>query len=302
MSRRSHGRKSGADWPRALDRLHQPLRRRAVDVDERDASALGAQVLDDGGADAAAAAGDEGDATVQAGVGREPVHGALRWLDVECRVTLTQTAAVLGSRERHGRHHAARGRLRSSAGSRGRRDGHALLARARARACGSGCARRRRWRCSARRLRGRGLSARAVLEPHPRGRFRFDGRDVALPLNRPPERHAIHGQGWQATWTAREVSTTSALLEFRHAPDAWPWAYRATQRFVLSPANLTVELALRERERRTDAGRARLASVLSPHAAHDADRAGGADLADRRRDAAVGARAVTGHRAPGRRA
>jgi len=76
------------------------------------------------------------------------------------------------------------------------------------------------------------------------GRFRFEGRDVALPLNRPPERHAIHGQGWQASWTAREVSTTSALLELRHAPDAWPWAYRATQRFALSPANLTVELAL----------------------------------------------------------
>jgi aldose 1-epimerase len=76
------------------------------------------------------------------------------------------------------------------------------------------------------------------------GRFRFEGLDVALPLNRPPERHAIHGQGWQASWTAREVSTTSALLELRHAPDAWPWAYRATQRFALSPANLTVELAL----------------------------------------------------------
>ena len=76
------------------------------------------------------------------------------------------------------------------------------------------------------------------------GRFRFDGRDVVLPLNRPPERHAIHGQGWQAAWTPREVSTTGALLEFRHAPDAWPWAYRATQRFALSPAGLTVELTL----------------------------------------------------------
>ena len=76
------------------------------------------------------------------------------------------------------------------------------------------------------------------------GRFRFDGRDVALPLNRPPERHAIHGQGWQAAWTPREVSTTTALLEFRHVPGAWPWAYRATQRFVLSSTDLTVELAL----------------------------------------------------------
>lgn len=76
------------------------------------------------------------------------------------------------------------------------------------------------------------------------GRFRFDARDVALPLNRPPERHAIHGQGWQAVWTPREVSATTALLEFHHAPDAWPWAYRATQRFALSPTGLTVELAL----------------------------------------------------------
>ena len=75
------------------------------------------------------------------------------------------------------------------------------------------------------------------------GRFRFDGRDVALPLNRPPERHAIHGQGWQAAWTPREVSTTTALLEFRTRPRL-ARAYRATQRFVLSSTNLTVELAL----------------------------------------------------------
>jgi len=77
-----------------------------------------------------------------------------------------------------------------------------------------------------------------------RGRFSFAGRDVVLPPNRPPERHAIHGQAWQASWTPRDVSTASALLEFRHAPDAWPWAYRATQQFALSPAGLTVELAL----------------------------------------------------------
>ena len=76
------------------------------------------------------------------------------------------------------------------------------------------------------------------------GRFSFEGRDVVLPMNRLPERHAIHGQAWQASWTAREVSTASALLEFHHAPDAWPWAYRATQRFVLSPTGLTVEMAL----------------------------------------------------------
>ena len=77
------------------------------------------------------------------------------------------------------------------------------------------------------------------------GRFSFEGREIALPLNRPPERHAIHGHGWQAAWTPRDVSTTSALLELEQEAGAWPWAYRATQRFGLSPQALTVELALR---------------------------------------------------------
>jgi len=37
------------------------------------------------------------------------------------------------------------------------------------------------------------------------GRFAFRGRTVALPLNRPPERHAIHGHGWQARWQVIEA-------------------------------------------------------------------------------------------------
>src|SRR6266850_2418822 len=37
------------------------------------------------------------------------------------------------------------------------------------------------------------------------GRFSFQGRDVVLPLNRPPERHCIHGLGWQTTWRTLAV-------------------------------------------------------------------------------------------------
>src|SRR6185436_2168909 len=121
------------------------------------------------------------DAAVQAGVGREPVHGGLHWLDDECPATLTQTVAVLGSRERHERHHAACGWLRSSAGPRGRRDGHALLARARKRSVGMAAPRVGRGRESARWLRGSGLSTRALLESYP-------GR--ALPLRRTRRRAA----------------------------------------------------------------------------------------------------------------
>jgi aldose 1-epimerase len=76
------------------------------------------------------------------------------------------------------------------------------------------------------------------------GRFSFRGRSVVEPLNRPPERHAIHGHGWQARWQPAEVTAATARLEYRHPAGAWPWAYHATQRFILTPSELTVELGL----------------------------------------------------------
>jgi aldose 1-epimerase len=76
------------------------------------------------------------------------------------------------------------------------------------------------------------------------GRFAFDGRTVTLAPNRPPERHAIHGLGFQTAWSVEHLRPALAVLEHRHAPDAWPWAYRAVQRIALTPAGLELELAL----------------------------------------------------------
>jgi aldose 1-epimerase len=76
------------------------------------------------------------------------------------------------------------------------------------------------------------------------GRFVFGGRAVSLPLNRTREPHAIHGHGWQGRWRVVGAGPREARLEYRHAPGDWPWAYRATQRFTLTPAGLTVALAL----------------------------------------------------------
>jgi len=76
------------------------------------------------------------------------------------------------------------------------------------------------------------------------GRFSFRGRSVVQPLNRPPERHCIHGHGWQAGWRPVDVRPAEARLEYPHAAGAWPWAYRATQRFTLNSSGLTVELTL----------------------------------------------------------
>jgi aldose 1-epimerase len=76
------------------------------------------------------------------------------------------------------------------------------------------------------------------------GRFSFRGRAVVQPPNRPPERHCIHGHGWQAGWRPIDVRPAEAQLEYRHPAGAWPWAYRATQRFALTPAGLHIELTL----------------------------------------------------------
>jgi aldose 1-epimerase len=76
------------------------------------------------------------------------------------------------------------------------------------------------------------------------GCFAFGGRTVSLPPNRPPDRHTIHGHGFQAGWTVVDLDPALAVLEYAHAPDAWPWAYRAVQRVALTPVRLELELTL----------------------------------------------------------
>ncbi|MEE4361849.1 MAG: aldose 1-epimerase, partial [Pseudomonadales bacterium] len=79
------------------------------------------------------------------------------------------------------------------------------------------------------------------------GRFRLQGMDVALPPNMPPEPHAIHGQGWQNAWHLGHRGDDQATLVFDHRAGAWPWAYRATQHFVLTGTGLELRLSLHNR-------------------------------------------------------
>jgi len=76
------------------------------------------------------------------------------------------------------------------------------------------------------------------------GRFSFQGRDVELVRNTPPD-HPIHGHTWQRPWTALGATATTAELVCRYPGADWPWAYTATQRFSLSPDGLAVELELK---------------------------------------------------------
>jgi len=76
------------------------------------------------------------------------------------------------------------------------------------------------------------------------GRFVWNGRTVALDNNFPPEPHAIHGQSWLGAWRVDALSDSSASLSFDYRPGDWPWAYRATQAFDLTPEGLVLNLSL----------------------------------------------------------
>lgn len=82
------------------------------------------------------------------------------------------------------------------------------------------------------------------------GRFSFEGQDYQLALNFPPERHAIHGHGWQNRWRVDNQAADAVTLVFDYPADSdgngsdWPSSYRAEQRFELSAQDLMVEIAV----------------------------------------------------------
>lgn len=76
------------------------------------------------------------------------------------------------------------------------------------------------------------------------GRFDFDGRTVALPLNMGGCPHAIHGDGWQAPWSVAERTDSAARLVLDHGGQGWPWRYRAVQDIALDDDGLTIVLDL----------------------------------------------------------
>jgi len=78
----------------------------------------------------------------------------------------------------------------------------------------------------------------------PHGRFTFAGREVVLPPNLDGHPHALHGQGWRAAWAVEKAEGDEAVLSYTHAPDAWPWAYRAEQRFVVGETGFRLELSV----------------------------------------------------------
>ena len=61
-----------------------------------------------------------------------------------------------------------------------------------------------------------------------------------------PEPHTIHGVGWAKQWQVTQQTDQEASLHYRHAGDAgWPFAFEASQHFVLTDNALSVAMTVR---------------------------------------------------------
>lgn len=76
------------------------------------------------------------------------------------------------------------------------------------------------------------------------GKFCWNGREVQLRANFPPEPHAIHGQAWLAPWHVEEILPAAVSLTYHHARGHWPWEYRSVQRFELFDHGLKLGMEL----------------------------------------------------------
>jgi aldose 1-epimerase len=78
------------------------------------------------------------------------------------------------------------------------------------------------------------------------GRFVFDRVDYRLKPNMPPEPHAIHGRGWQTSWTINHSNNGDIVMEQTyHGSGDWPWSYHARQNFSAEGNTLHVNMALK---------------------------------------------------------
>ncbi|TCS03063.1 aldose 1-epimerase [Rhizobium sp. BK418] len=75
-------------------------------------------------------------------------------------------------------------------------------------------------------------------------RFAFEGIEYRFEPNTKWDKHYLHGEGWQADWSINGQTQTSVEMSFLHRGGNTPYAYRASQGFVLNDASLTMTLTV----------------------------------------------------------
>ncbi|MGH8253838.1 MAG: aldose 1-epimerase [Steroidobacteraceae bacterium] len=78
------------------------------------------------------------------------------------------------------------------------------------------------------------------------GHFAFGGAEYRLPRNFHGMKFPQHGVGWLLRWSTDAIETDTCELSLHHAAGTdWPFEFRATQRFTLTPEVLTIAMTLR---------------------------------------------------------
>jgi aldose 1-epimerase len=76
------------------------------------------------------------------------------------------------------------------------------------------------------------------------GKLAVRDKTFQLRPNFPNEPHAIHGVGWQRAWEVMKQDKNSAVLRYKHTPDAdWPFAFEVEQTITL--ADSSAEFSIR---------------------------------------------------------
>ena len=76
------------------------------------------------------------------------------------------------------------------------------------------------------------------------GKFSWQNKSITLPLNHPPEKHSLHGHGWQLPWDVIEHTENSVTLQYHFNAADWPFSYTAQQVFTLEGTSLSISLSL----------------------------------------------------------
>lgn len=77
------------------------------------------------------------------------------------------------------------------------------------------------------------------------GRFSFEGKNYAIPVNNPAEGMAIHGFSRGCLWQVTSGGNATLILEQDFEQSGIPWRYHARQEIDLSERGVTISLTVR---------------------------------------------------------
>lgn len=76
------------------------------------------------------------------------------------------------------------------------------------------------------------------------GQFNWQNKQIYLPLNHLPQKHVIHGHGWQTHWQVISQNDSEVTLEYKYTADLWPFSYLVRKTLKITGTKLTMSMVL----------------------------------------------------------